>query len=153
MKLISITLSISVIALYAYINRSYKYASVEDQVDASNSMRGLKQGDVYEDKNGNQVMLTSQAPLDYESDQYKENEAWFSGMGRCWMKTYTQEQVDKIIENMHERDMKILDDYSKEMNEIITKLIAKAVYKSITFGMITGVIIGVIIGNSLWHSD
>lgn len=54
MKLL-ITLSISVIALYAYINRSYKYASVEDKVDA---------------------------PIDYDSDQYKEAETWFTGMGR-----------------------------------------------------------------------
>lgn len=78
-----ITLSISVLALYAYVKQSYKYASVQDQVDAPNSMAGLKQGDVYKDKSGNQVMLTSQAPLDYESDQYKEAEVWFTGMGRC----------------------------------------------------------------------
>lgn len=34
MKLILITLSISVLALYAYIKKSYKYASVNDSVDA-----------------------------------------------------------------------------------------------------------------------
>lgn len=55
MKLISITLSISVIALYAYIKKSYKYASVGDKVDA---------------------------PIDYESDKYKEAEVWFTGVGR-----------------------------------------------------------------------
>lgn len=55
MKLILVTLSISVLALYAYVKKSYKYASVGDQVDA---------------------------PIDYESDQYKEAESWFSGMGR-----------------------------------------------------------------------
>lgn len=55
MKLL-ITLSISALALYAYIKKSYKYASLGDQVDAP--------------------------PIDYESDQYKEAESWFSGMGR-----------------------------------------------------------------------
>ena len=55
MKLILITLSISVLALYAYIKKSYKYASVNDSVDA---------------------------PIDYESDQYKESETWFTGVGR-----------------------------------------------------------------------
>lgn len=77
-----ITLSLAALTLYAFVKRTYKYASVEDEVEAPNSMRGLKQGDVYKDKSGNQVMLTSQAPLDYESDKYKESEAWFSGMGR-----------------------------------------------------------------------
>lgn len=56
MKLISITLSISAIALYAYVKQSYKYASVQDVVEA---------------------------PIDFESDQYKEAETWFTGMGRC----------------------------------------------------------------------
>ena len=65
MKLL-ITLTLSLIALYTFIKRSYKYASVQDEVEAPNSMRGLKQDDVYKDKSGNQVMLTSQAPLDYE---------------------------------------------------------------------------------------
>lgn len=55
MKLILITLSISVLALYAYVKRSYKYASLNDSVDA---------------------------PIDYESDKYKEAESWFTGMGR-----------------------------------------------------------------------
>lgn len=65
------------------------------------------------------------------------------------MKTYTQEQVDKIIEDMHKRDMEILDDYRKEMSEVTNKLIAKTASQSIAFGMITGVIIGVMIGNLL----
>lgn len=34
MKLILITLSISVLALYAYVKQSYKYASVQDEIDA-----------------------------------------------------------------------------------------------------------------------
>ena len=51
-----ITLTISLIALYAFIKHIYKYASVEDQVEA---------------------------PIDYESTQsYKDSEVWFSGVGR-----------------------------------------------------------------------
>ena len=55
MKIYLLTLTLTAIALYAYINRSYKYASAQDEVEA---------------------------PIDYESDQYKEAETWFSGMGR-----------------------------------------------------------------------
>ena len=55
MKLL-ITLSISVIALYAYTKRYQRYASVQDAIDP---------------------------PIDYESDQYKESETWFTGTGRC----------------------------------------------------------------------
>lgn len=51
-----ITLTLTLIALYAYVKQSYKYASVNDEVEA---------------------------PIDYESDAYKEAETWFSGMGRC----------------------------------------------------------------------
>ena len=52
-----ITLSLAALTLYAFVKRTYKYASVEDQVEA---------------------------PIDYESTQsYKDNEPWFSGMGRC----------------------------------------------------------------------
>ena len=52
-----ITLTISLIALYAFVKRTYKYASVGDQVDTP--------------------------PIDYESTQaYKDNEPCFSGMGR-----------------------------------------------------------------------
>ncbi|WP_158087706.1 hypothetical protein [Mammaliicoccus sciuri] len=58
MKLYLITLTISLLALCAFINRSYKYASVGDEVDTP--------------------------PIDYEDTQaYKDNEPWFSGMGRC----------------------------------------------------------------------
>ena len=53
-----ITLTISFIALYVFIKRTYKYASVQDSIDA---------------------------PIDYENTQsYKDNEVWFSGMGRSW---------------------------------------------------------------------
>ena len=81
MKLL-ITLLLAALTLYAFVKRTYKYASIGDQVEEPNSKQGLKQGDIYKDKSGNQVMLTSQAPLDYESDQYKEAETWFSGVGR-----------------------------------------------------------------------
>ena len=50
-----ITLSLAVLTLYVFIKRTYKYASVNDEVEP---------------------------PIDYESDKYKESEAWFSGMGR-----------------------------------------------------------------------
>lgn len=56
MKLYLITLTISLIALYAFIKRSYKYAIVQDEVEA---------------------------PIDYEDTQaYKDNEPWFTGVGR-----------------------------------------------------------------------
>lgn len=57
MKFYLITLTISLIALYTFIKQSYKYASVGDEVDTP--------------------------PIDYEDTQaYKDNEPWFSGMGR-----------------------------------------------------------------------
>ncbi|WP_323708374.1 hypothetical protein P3U10_04440 [Mammaliicoccus sciuri] len=56
MKFHLITLTISLIALYTFIKRSYKYASVQDEVEA---------------------------PIDYEDTQaYKDNEPWFTGVGR-----------------------------------------------------------------------
>ena len=57
MKLL-ITLSLATLTLYAFIKRTYKYASVNDEVEA---------------------------PIDYEETrEYKENEIWFSGVGRYW---------------------------------------------------------------------
>ncbi len=57
MKLL-ITLLLSTLALFIYVKRSYKYASVGDRVDTP--------------------------PIDYEETQaYKDNETWFTGMGRC----------------------------------------------------------------------
>ena len=51
-----ITLTISLITLFIFIKRAYKISSVQDSIDA---------------------------PIDYESTQsYKDNEVWFSGMGR-----------------------------------------------------------------------
>ncbi len=54
MKLL-ITLLLSTLILFVYVKRSYKYATIPDTVEA---------------------------PIDYESDKYKEAEVWFSGMGR-----------------------------------------------------------------------
>ena len=57
MKIILITLTLAALTLYAFIKRTYNYASVQDEVEA---------------------------PIDYESTQaYKDNEPWFTGMGRC----------------------------------------------------------------------
>jgi len=55
MKLYLITLTLSLIALFIFIKRTYKYARVEDRVDAP--------------------------PIDYEDTKaYKDNEVWFSGI-------------------------------------------------------------------------
>ena len=52
-----ITLSLAALTIYAFVKRTYKYARVEDRVDAP--------------------------PIDYESTQsYKDSEVWFSGVGR-----------------------------------------------------------------------
>ena len=53
MKLL-ITLLLSTLALFIYVKRSYKYASVNDEVEP---------------------------PIDYDSTRsYKDNEYWFSGI-------------------------------------------------------------------------
>lgn len=53
-----ITLSLAVLTLYTFVKRTYKYASVNDEVEP---------------------------PIDYESTQaYKDNEPWLSEMGRSW---------------------------------------------------------------------
>ena len=50
-----ITLSLAALTLYAFVKRTYKYASVNDEVEAP--------------------------PIDFESTQsYKESEYWFSGI-------------------------------------------------------------------------
>ncbi|MBV5103429.1 hypothetical protein [Mammaliicoccus sciuri] len=72
MKFYLITLTISLIALYTFIKRSYKYAGVQDEVeyDPEGIYRHyhIKKGPI--------------PPIDYESDKYKEAETWFSGVGR-----------------------------------------------------------------------
>ena len=50
-----ITLSLAVLTLYAFVKRTYKYASVQDEVEAP--------------------------PIDFEETRgFKENESWFSGI-------------------------------------------------------------------------
>ena len=57
MKLYLITLTLAALTLYAFVKHTYKYATVQDTVEP---------------------------PVDYESTQaYKDNEPWFTGMGRC----------------------------------------------------------------------
>ena len=51
-----ITLSLASLTLYSFVKRTYNYASVQDTVEL---------------------------PIDYENTQaYKDNEVWFTGMGR-----------------------------------------------------------------------
>ena len=52
-----ITLSLAALTLYAFVKRTYNYASVQDEVEAP--------------------------PIDFEETrEYKEAETWFSGVGR-----------------------------------------------------------------------
>ena len=52
-----ITLSLAALTLYAFVKRIYKYARVEDQVESP--------------------------PIDFEETRgFKDNEVWFTGMGR-----------------------------------------------------------------------
>ncbi|MBM6628578.1 hypothetical protein JTF04_02700 [Mammaliicoccus vitulinus] len=55
MKLtLTLTMTLALITLYAYVKHSYKYASISDEVEP---------------------------PIDFEETQsYKQNEAWFSGI-------------------------------------------------------------------------
>ncbi len=94
-----IPLTISLIALYAFIKRSYKYASVQDEVEKKevglnewgsfrDDMPKPQAGDIvehrYTPENGiEHRILRTEPPIDYESDKYKESESWFTGMGRC----------------------------------------------------------------------
>lgn len=81
MKLL-ITLLLSTIALFIYVKRSYKYASVNDEVEDSSNWKGLKKGTLYVDEQGNKISFEVEPPIDYETDKYKEAETWFSGVGR-----------------------------------------------------------------------
>ncbi|RIN99055.1 hypothetical protein [Mammaliicoccus sciuri] len=84
MKFYLITLTISLIALYTLIKKSYKYVNVQDEVENSSNWKGLKKGTLYVDEQGNKISLEIEPPIDYEETQpYKDNEPWFSGMGRC----------------------------------------------------------------------
>lgn len=77
MKLILITLTLTLIALYAYTKRYQRYASVQDMIDPPLDYEsdGMLKHYFMND--------TVEAPLDYEgSDGYKENIVWFNGMNR-----------------------------------------------------------------------
>ena len=79
-----ITLILSALTLYTFIKRTYKYASVNDEVEDSSNWKGLKKGTLYVDEQGNKISFEIEPPIDYENTQaYKDNEPWFSGMGRC----------------------------------------------------------------------
>ena len=53
-----VVLILSLVTLFIFIKRAYKISSVQDSIDA---------------------------PIDYEvTREYKENEIWFSGVGRYW---------------------------------------------------------------------
>lgn len=99
MKLYLITLTISLIALYTFIKQSYKYTSVQDEVEKKkvglnewgsfrDDMPKLQAGDIvehrYTPENGiEHRVLRTKPPVDYEDTQaYKDNEPWFTGMGR-----------------------------------------------------------------------
>ena len=78
-----ITLSLAALTLYAFIKRTYKYATVLDTVEDSSNWKGLKKGTLYVDEQGNKISFEIEPPIDYENTQsYKDNEPWFSGMGR-----------------------------------------------------------------------
>ncbi|MEB8091860.1 hypothetical protein [Mammaliicoccus lentus] len=82
MKFYLITLSLVALTLYTFIKRTYKYASVNDEVEDSSNWKDLKRRDLYVDEHGNKIKFTIEPPIDYESDQYKEAEAFFIGLGR-----------------------------------------------------------------------
>ncbi|OOV78889.1 hypothetical protein [Mammaliicoccus fleurettii] len=77
MKIYLLTLLISLIGLYAYTKHYQRYASVQDMIDPPIDYEsdGMLKRYFMND--------TMEAPIDYEeTDQYKESEAFFSGMGR-----------------------------------------------------------------------
>ncbi|WP_301420046.1 hypothetical protein [Mammaliicoccus lentus] len=61
-----ITLTISIIALYAFVKHTYKYASVQDTVEDSSNWKGLKKGTLYVDEQGNKISFEIEPPIDYE---------------------------------------------------------------------------------------
>ncbi len=82
MKIYLIT-SLAVLTLYVFIKRRYKYTTMLDTVEDSSNWKGLKKGTLYVDEQGNKISFEIEPPIDYESTQaYKDNEVWFSGMGR-----------------------------------------------------------------------
>lgn len=83
MKIYLTTLTLVALTLYVFIKCIYKYASVNDQVEDSSNWKGFKKGTLYVDEHGNKISFEIEPPIDYEETQaYKDNEVWFTGMGR-----------------------------------------------------------------------
>ena len=65
------------------------------------------------------------------------------------MKTYTQEQVDKIMEDMHNGYRKIMKKHDDEIQEFTIKYMKGLIIKSVLLGLLYGTIIGLMIGSFL----
>ncbi|MBF0773270.1 hypothetical protein E4T86_04410 [Mammaliicoccus sciuri] len=65
------------------------------------------------------------------------------------METYTQKQVDKIIEDMHDGYERRIKKHDDEMQEFTIKYMKSLVIKSVLLGLINGAIIGLMIGSFL----
>lgn len=65
------------------------------------------------------------------------------------MKTYTQEQVTKIIEDMHDAYTKRMKQHDDEMQEFTVKYMKGLIIKSVLLGLVNGAIIGLMIGSFL----
>ncbi|WP_204206413.1 hypothetical protein [Mammaliicoccus sciuri] len=65
------------------------------------------------------------------------------------METYTQEQVDKIIEYMHDGYRKIMKKHDDDMQEFTIKYMKGLIIKSVLLGLVNGAIIGLMIGSFL----
>lgn len=65
------------------------------------------------------------------------------------MKTYTQEQVDKIMEDMHNGYRKIMKKHDDEMQEFTINYMKGLIIKSVLLGLVNGAIIGLMVGSFL----
>ncbi|MCC2090282.1 hypothetical protein KRP69_13960 [Mammaliicoccus sciuri] len=65
------------------------------------------------------------------------------------MKTYTQEQVAKIIEDMHDTYTKRMKQHDDEIQEFTIKYMKGLIIKSVLSGLLYGTIIGLMIGSFL----
>ncbi|PTJ81283.1 hypothetical protein BUZ84_06945 [Mammaliicoccus sciuri] len=65
------------------------------------------------------------------------------------MKTYTQEQVAKIIEDMHDAYTKRMKQHDDEIQEFTIKYMKGLIIKSVLSGLLYGTIIGLMIGSFL----
>lgn len=65
------------------------------------------------------------------------------------MKTYTQEQVDKIMEDMHNGYKRIMKKHDDEMQEFTIKYMKGLAIKCVLLGLLNGVIVGLMFGSLL----